>query len=390
MATSIPPVWASNTNFATGPDAGQPCKVDPGAALSAEGFEPAPVVAAHINFVLNAMSKAERRMYGLALCQLYALGRNVSGLSSDIAVTSLGSVLGGAVLGVVNASGSILVMGGASKLIGSLASITTAPTAAAYDPVGNKLIVVGNGGSNCCIASSPAFTFAAGGVLGGAAVNIIWNAVKSRFLALYAGNVSFSTNGAAWTNVAVAGAGTNAVPGMAQLANGNVVVLTAASGPPTMSLSSNGGTSWASTGAPAGNFNSGCSVAGAGFSEIYFAGVELGTNILRVFASSDGNVWTLRYSATVGYNGGTIAAGLGHIQQCPDTGALFLSVQAGNITTLQASLDSGATWTDPLPVTNIGFNTGATHRGWGVANGRVFAAGSDGVIYATDGLDIYS
>lgn len=400
---TLPRLWATNDNYAAGPDAGTPTKVDP--ASDADGFIRGVIAAPqHVNYHLSQLTRNERRMVQHLLCQLRPVGRSTDDSSERTAVISLGYTSGahrGALVCNLDSVGVQTIVDGLPGVAhlafgGPLTSITSDVSGAARDPVSGRIVVIGTGGNRNCYSDDQGGTWTAGGDLGGSGVDIIWNPTYSRFQATYSGHARYSADATSWTDNALAGVGalTGLRRGIALLPNGDTVVGTA-SNPLTLKKSPNGGTSWSSTGSPADTFHSGFALAGAGLDYAYFVGFRHTDHAFECYRSADGNVWT-SVATIAPSTGGLLAAPVApYIQQCPDTGVLFLAAAdstAGEFFGLMASLDQGETWTDMLSIRGTGLPSALlTSDGWGVAGGRVIAngrnavSGGGGVLLVTEG-----
>jgi hypothetical protein len=221
-----------------------------------------------------------------------------------------------------------------------------------------------------------------------------WNPTYTRFLAIYADHVRYSADATAWTDVAVAGVGAATLQGMARLANGNVITPSSATGP-VLKISTNGGTSWATTtGVPSGSPYTGIiSVAGEGFDTVWFAAVRASDGAVLVAKSTDGQAWSTVSTLNAAFWGLPAPPTQATIKQCPDTGILFLcaklpvgwSHQAS--AAFSSSLDKGVTWSAPA---YFGFarlgNLCDSAAGWGVAGGRIICVDDSGRLFASAGF----
>lgn len=397
ISAIVPRLWATDTNFSSGPMSGTPTKVDPGAAGAAQGFVPGtPASAAAFNFVLSASSVLARRMLSV-LCVPRYTGLTVADTSGLMVACSTKTLVpaSAAVVGLFDANGVPWCNeGGVPSQAGStnVTSITSAVRGLAFNPAG-RLVAVGTGGNRSCFSTDIGASWSAGGDLGGSGRYLIWNPTYSRFMALYADHARHSTDGASWTDVTVTGVGSSTTHGMARYSNGNVVTPSSSTGP-VMKLSTNGGTSWTTPGVPIGvNITGAVTVAGEGFGEIYCAGVRSTDSAVAVAKSSDTSaaVWTTVASLDSTFWGFTPTQGT--IKQCPDTGILFLCAATGASFTNQSSvafscsLDKGATWCPPvyMGLRDTGFIINST-AGWSAVGGRIICTDDGGRMYASEGF----
>jgi hypothetical protein len=326
-----------------------------------------------------AAASATSRLRAIQLCKPRLISGVTLSVVGSLQVVSLGR--GFPLIGGSAHSGGVplIVDGGDLSLGGVIASITGAVGGAAYDPTGGRIVLVGVGGNRSAYSDDGGATWSAGGDLGGSGTGLIWNPTYSRFQALYSNHARFSSNAVAWTDVAL----NNVGRGIGMLPNGNTYVLSGA-GPTAISVSTNGGTSWAAAGAVpnAADMTDRGTIAGAGIDYVYHAGVRASTDgLVQIARSTDGTTWTTvaEFAKINGLSFGVIAG----IRQCPDTGTLFVFVGIGaaNMGAIYASVDQGATWSEPL------FVYGSYPvSGLSAAHGRIFLTGNNGFIYGSDGV----
>jgi len=433
------PDFASNTNFiapVVAPYLGVATKVAMTAAQRANGFVPGkPIAAEHLNSELNlinagsgvnaaaiaangvsiaanGVSIAALNQWNLRAATVRCIPRYTGLTTADtsgvLAVASrLRSPRGdahadifnrGAVVAFVDAAGVAAVSDhGAAPMAGAgIISITSQVRGLAFNPNGaGHFVAVGTGGNQSCYtASGEPISFIAGGALGGAGRYVLWNPTYSRFMALYADHARYSADATAWTDVTVTGVAASTMQGMARLANGNVVTPSSVTGP-VLKISTNGGTSWATTtGVPSGSPYIGIiSVTGEGFDTVWFAAVRASDSAVLVAKSTDGQAWSTVTTLGTAFWGMLSGMTQATIKQCPDTGILFLcaSPGAGSVhqasVAFSASLDQGVTWSAPA---YFGFgktgNICNSAAGWGVAGGRIICVDDSGRLYASDGF----
>jgi hypothetical protein len=380
--TNIPRVWATNTNYSAGLDVGTPTKVDPGSALAAEGFEPAPIVAAHVNHILNGVTAPMSR-HLTVLCKPRQVGTlssdgemGIATLKTDPGVTLCVGHAGNQAMHVSDLGSFFLTGAGAT-------SITSSVFAAAVSI--NEVHLFGFGGNGNCYSNDDGATWTAGALLNAFTLHGIFDAHSLKFLGLYADTVAHSIGAnASWTAVTVTGAGQTNMSALAALSNGTILTDTAIG---TYKKSTDGGSTWGTAGAPP---NSGsCSnrgrLAGNGGSKIYHA-VHTPSSGMQISSTSDGTTWTLLsniivpadFTVSDDTNGPGLAV-------CPDTGWIFLL--ASNDTSghglLYASPD-GLTWTDPLRLSAAYIDS----RSFQASRGRIFLLDSFGTLYASDGVGV--
>lgn len=379
MTTTILAPFATNDNYSSGPDVGTPTKVDP--ASPSNGFVSGTGIAPqHVNYLLNGAVSGSRRAVTLMVKPrlIYDAGSEISfGIVTTVTVPRTLIAIAGVAAALVSDLGSY-------ETTGTPASITGNASGAARNSSSGRIVLVGSGGNANCYSDDEGATWTAGGALGGAATHVIWNATHARFQALYAGHARYSTDATAWTDVALTGAGSLGSGGhLAVLSNGNVVTDV---GVGSYKMSTDGGTSWATSSAPP---SSGTAahrgiLAGNGGSTIYHA-VLLPSGNYQISASADGNTWSVVSTMVPPFgmawddalNGPGLAV-------CPDTGWVFFlgtNESIGNgVCVLYGSPDA-INWTDPLVLSRY-----VTPSSLGASRGRVFVIDSAGNLYASDGV----
>lgn len=400
-AFSVPRRWASDTNYSSGPDNGTPTKVDPGSARAAQGWLPGdPVAAQHLNDLMAGAAAATRRQLAIAALRTRA---------TDIDDAETGSsALGAAAVGPsANAEGldTVIVKGeNAYSLDDSDVSVAlgTLPVGfgvmrdVAYDGT-SRFLAVGVGGTRNASSTDGGVTWAAGGTLA-PCYAIVRDATHGKFLAIASsGNaVSNSTNGTAWTSVSTSL--TSAQGGIAVLSSGRVVVCGVDGASfPRMSLSNDGGATWADasghpddSGAPGAFLTEGY-ICGNGGSEIWHVGTRGSPSSgLKVSVSTDGNTWTTRAEFTTADDNLPPAAvqpsgtDQPRILCCQNTGMLVIVAPASTAgpagrTFAIASFDGGFTWTEPAYFAGVGITQYAVASGKLYHNRGALVLQSDGV-----------
>lgn len=374
-AVRLPLEWASNATYSSGPDTGLPTKQDP--ATESNGFIAGTAVAAQqMNYLLNQQTTAARRTLAIALCKPRQLPITLSVVSA-IAVVSRGRGRP-AVGGTAHSGGVPLIHDGDLAVGGVIASITAAVAGGAWNPTADRIVLVGGGGNRSCFSDDGGASWSAGGNLGGTGLGLTYNPTYSRFIAMYADHVRYSTNGAAWTDVTVTGV---LGRGFARLTSGNTLVLTGG-GPVALSVSTNGGTSWGAAGGTvpnAADISDRGSICGEGLDFAWHAGIRTSDGKVQISRTADGATWVqtaeLSPINSLAFSPATI------IKQCPDSGALFLFAGSAGGIGLYASLDGGDTWTEPL-FANLVYGVNSISA----AHGRLFLADSAGNLFASDGV----
>jgi hypothetical protein len=361
--------------------------VDPGAAQAAQGFVPGvtPFSPAELNYILSTQSKVARAAFMMQTCK----GRPIPGLTLSSAVGGAPVSLGAGkpvVVAHVHSGGTLNMTDmGNPTFGGTMASITGAINGAAYDPGAGRILAVGSGGNRTAISTNGGVSWSAGGDLGGTGLSLIWNPIYSRFQALWSGNLAWTTNGAAWTNVATS---YSSNVGIGMLPNGTTAVLGSTT-PVSFVVSTNGGTSWSASGSTISNANSTSGglvglVTGGGLDYIYHW-VTLASGVIQVSRTSDLSTWSVVATLSAPSGFATWGAG-GRFMQCPNTGLLFLQAQptGADFACLMCSADQGVTWSNPLfnPVSFTFAGVGTMS----VAQGRLWAFDAAGAVYVTDGL----
>ncbi len=368
--------WARDTFLTSGTMSGQTTKQDAGATLAAQGFVPGtPSAARHLNFELNALIESQRRYTEIA-----ALMPRVRDVASDVTNDRMAVVYMGDrhLVAWTSSTGIVRVWDyGPSEIGGSVAPLTIL-NGLARKPNG-LLVAVGFGGNNNVWSNDDGDTWTNGGAIAAVTRDVIFNPIYSRFQAISTGAV-YSTDGTSWTSVALSGITRD----LALLPNGNVITTTG-SGPITMAMTTNGGTSWAASGtlSNAADYTSAGALAGAGVDNVYHAGKLTSGGAIRISMTEDGTTWT--GIATISASDFVSGSSGFKLMQCPQTGMLVLFVrhdtQPGHA--LYMSTDQGVTWSDPIQMAD-----GYDEFRVGVANGKVFVldGGATPALGVSDGI----
>jgi hypothetical protein len=386
---TAPTEWASDTNYAAGPDTGTATKVDPGSGLRASGVVPAGGVAAqHMNYELNAITK---HLAALETMQRVALGRAlaltpISSASTDtsefLAALSLNDHIE-TVIGSPNSGGVFRMYDSVTfNLGGTLADITSEVTGGVIR--GTRYIFIGTGTNQNDFSVNNGDTWTAGGSTGLLGDLIaICDATDNVVVLTAAGGSAFSTNAVAWTAPATQPADTVTGGGFtscASLLNDVVVAVGLQGGHPAFARSTTSGHVWS---AASGSVPAAASMNDAGWvvstgssaTEMYHAG-HRNVKMVDISVSTDGNTWTLLTSLDLG---GTVSEV--KLMQCPRTGLLVLAalLSTGTII-LVASVDLGRTWGEPYQIADAQFAL----TGFSVAAGRVYATHGNGKIVVSN------
>ncbi|MES2384551.1 MAG: hypothetical protein V4593_08375 [Pseudomonadota bacterium] len=375
---------ASDTNYTSGPDIGTATKVDPGAALAAQGWLPgAPVPAQHLNHLLASAAAVARRM--LAVLALRPHTTDAAFADSTAACAAACVENGGASEGIkalvvkAGTAGSMYVNDSdAVTVAGDTVSVTSLVTSIAYDNTAGRFIAVGSGGNNHCSSTDNGANWVTGGAIGFVPQDIVRNPTLGLFIVNSASGSGSArtTNGAAWTSsshtLAASGKG-----GIAVLSSGRTVICGFDGfDAPRFTISDNGST-WADSGGfPADGgisfLNEGY-ICGNGGPLIWHVGLRGSPpSAIRVSVSSDGVTWTTRADLSISVDNIPPAAlqpdTQPRIMCCQNTGMLVIvcaEVATSRIFAI-ASLDGGFTWTEPV------YYAGASLRAFAVANGKLY------------------
>lgn len=387
-AIKLPPLFATNTNYSTGPDSGTPTKVDP--ATPGNGFVGGTaVVPQHVNFHLNGLASAARRPITVAALRLRLLDPNGASISDTSAALGVASTSTDAVLLVKGDTDGVFRF--VDTDLASQSAITvSALTSDVRKVIGNgsRHLAIGDGGSFNAFTTNSGNTWTGGGSTGliSALTDGVWDGTDF-IVSTDSGGSAHSTNGVAW---ALAGGGSDIQDivsnggghGMAVLTPGTVFVCGSNSTPGVaFAKTVNHGVTWNVTGGtiPSNtNYTDPGWLAGNGGGVLYWLGHSSGTTSseLNLFSSTDGATWTLRSTLT----GLTLGSPSPKLLMCQDTGLLVAAVaQAFGGVAVFASTDLGLTWTERMQINVSNVNA------LGVARGRLFATIGD-KLFASDGI----
>jgi hypothetical protein len=387
---TAPATWATDTNYATGPDVGTPTKVDPGSGIRATGVIPASGVAAqHFNFNLHAITAHLAVL--AAQAQVAIQGRLFLKQTSinSVAASDDGSNFLAA-LSVNNHIPTVVVKANSSGVYqmqdaemysfgGALSVITDSVAGGALR--GTRYVVIGVGGTKNEFSTNNGDTWTAGGSTGVlSALVAICNSDTNLNVISAAGGSAYSTSGVAWTNPTAGNLPSDFVTGggftsVAALDNDILVAVGIEAGDPAFARSTNGGVTWALASGTVPNSTS-HSDAGWVVSEgnnataLYHAG-RRNVNTVDISTSTNGNTWTLITSLT---SLGTVSGV--KLMMCSTTKLLVVAMKLSTgVVELRASIDLGATWCDPSYVPGTFALTG-----FSVAAGRVYATSGDNIL----------
>jgi hypothetical protein len=377
------PDWASNANYATGPDVGTPTKVDPGSA--ADGFIKGVVAAPqHVNHALSLLTRGHNQNVGavrrllqvaaLQLRQVSQIGVTVTDVTETIAAVqrNRGTPL------VVCKTAQAFGLGDWSRIVamGVPASIATSAHAAATD--GSRILLVGVGGNRSTFSDDDGVTWTAGGNVAGTALSVVWNAADGFFLTTSdsSSRVRRSTNGVAWAD-STGFADPRA--GLAVLANGDVYAIGGSAGAFSKSTDS---IAFADTASGVPGFGVDLDdqgyIAGNAGTVFYCASRHSSGANIQIHSSSDGV--TLTPLATLFPQGSASFASQPRLLMCQNTGLLVLvAPTSGNQCALYASTD-GADWVGPsvlFPDPGI--------LAFALAGGKLISTIND-MLFASDGV----
>lgn len=378
----LPRLWATNTNYSSGPDSGSPTKVDP--SSDADGFIKGVIAAPqHVNYLLGAVSAASRRSLAIAACSMREIrldGTAISDTASSCGVVAIGEAFD--VLAIKTAQALAIQDGYRFRVPGVPASITSLVTDAAYSPSLGRIVAIGTGGNRCTYSDTLGTSWSAGGNIGATPGYIVWNSVHSTFIVTQNSAIKYSSDATSWSTASSA-AQTDA--GLAILSNGDTFYTDALA---RISKSTDGGVTW---GGPAtvlashASFDEPGTLVGCTGAYVYHcARLSSGTS-LQISSSPDGASWGA--VATFTPPAGHTYASLPRILCCKNTGTLWVAAPITNGTTSQTEVracigDPTAaqeSWSDRFfaPAQNI--------AGFGAAGGRlVCSLGAQ--LFASDGV----
>jgi hypothetical protein len=391
-ANQLPAVWASQTNYSSGPDNGTPTKVDP--ASAGNGFIRGTAISPqHVNFLIERLTRQSRRSFTINALRLRELRTEGTPTTVDTA-ESMAGVSGrfsNFALLAIKADQAMLVSDcDRLEFGGAMASITDNVVGAARNGAGGaRVIAVGDDGGG---ETRAAFTTNEGGswtatgapglLLPPVAGGIVWNG--TRFIVLTAADSIHSTDGAAWTLTTAGQRPSDVFPngaaGLAALTGGKVIALGAvvAAADVKFAETVDNGSTWQITSGtvptPTSYAEPG-SIAGNGGSLVYHCGRLGGVPVIS--SSSDGDTWSVIHTSTLN------ATGAPRILMCQDTGLLVVvspDSVAGR-TGMIASLDGGVTWSDPM------YAASAPVESFALAGGRLFHTRDEG-LFASDGVGL--
>lgn len=374
----LPTLWATNANYAAGPDTGSETKTDP--ASAGDGFIRGVAAAPqHVNYLLNAQCGASRRALTVAMLRLREAtlsGTTIDDTAESCAGISLGQGRETLLL-KVNSTG-VLKLGDTDRLRlgGALTSVSSLVTSAATD--GSRIVVIGTGGNRNCFSDGNGAAWTAGGALGSGFDVIVWEAVSGLFVSVNSGaNTSrTSPDATAWS--AGGAPGDNSEGGLACLSSGRLIACGFNSDAKTR-ISDDGATTWGAGGTIAGMNASGWICGNGGSCVYHYGSVSPGNSTNRVSVSTDGVNW----ATVVDFTAPALQTYSGiprtRIEMCQNTGLLVaMSVLSGGATELRASLD-GSVWTEPMYVGD------APLASFAVAGGKLLHT-RDAAVFQSDGV----
>lgn len=385
----LPRRWATNTNYSTGVDAGQPTKVDP--VSDANGFIPdVGIAAAHVNYLLGALNDGVRgavTRQALHTCNMGTAFTN----EAAVAAVPLGTVHGSGMLVIKSGALNVLRLSdsGAPESVGAVASITSLVTGAANSA--GRIVAIGTGGNNNCFSTNAGVSWTAGGAIGAVPNDIVWNPTHSRFLVSRSTTtVSFSADATAWSTGTASLDSCNS--GIAVLPNGDTIVCGLDNGDgndPAFSRSTNGGTSWADSGGTVPNAStyteagwvSGPTCGSAIGSRILHVGRRSSNATLTVCGSTDGTNWSVlnEWTPTGGVNFSTGRPRIMLDPLCSGFGVIVAPINGLGQAIAYATLDFGDTWSDPVTVAS------STIAAYAVAGGR-FVSSFNAAVFVSAGV----
>ncbi len=406
MSIRLPADWATNENYAAGPDVGTPTRVDP--ATPTDGFARGVVAAPqYFNYHFDPLNTIARKALSHAMLKLRVVATDEDPLTDT--AESLGVVdgitAGHPCLVIKSGANDVGLIGDMSRrtVAGTVASITSLVCGAAR--FSDRIVAIGTGGNRCCFSLDEGFSWSAGANLGATPQCIVYNQNKVRFMATFAAGVNVSQDVDAATSWSAVSSGlTSAQGGIAVLSNGDTFVCGLDAAPQIkVSKSSNGGSSWAvQAGSPDPSFDRETSggpgwICGNEGALIYHVYSRLGGTRLRVSSSTNGVTWvTVADLDPPGYDapiaGDSSNTGVGQqfdfqprIHMCQTTGLLVVVCKGtdafGTAIITYASADLGATWSRGY-VNAVSAGSGPE---WGVAGGRLFCT-INGQLFASDGI----
>lgn len=379
----IPPNWATNDNYSSGPDAGTPTKVDP--ASSANGFIRGVAAAAqHVNFVLNAQSGAGRRAFELAALRLREIRRDgVTPTDTTAAMAAVQRNQASYVVAVKEGEAFGITDWGLLTAQ-SVATTVDSPMANAASD-GSRILISGSAsGVEYAYSDDDGITWTTGMNIAPAVGGMIWNDAVSLFVVAGPGMGGGGSRTATSINGSIQGSfgggGSGDVCGIGCTDSGLVVAVFDTTAPPTFFSGTPGVSTMTNTGgtiANSGDADDAGWLCGNNDTVVYHvARLNTGAS-LQVSSSADGAAWTVLASIL------PPAAATFDAQpkmfQCANTGLLVIvAPMSGDMCALYASLD-GEDWVGPQLVADPGVEAFA------VAGGRLLAT-FGAQLFASDGI----
>ncbi len=387
---ALPTDWASNTNYATGPDVGTATKVDPG--VHADGYIRGVLAAPQeVNYVINRQSLAMRRavqVAALALRELDAVFTDTAEAMGATMVDGIAAPGNGVVCIKSDVTDTKLAYDDPSVDVqGSVASITSAVRDAATN--GTRIVAIGTGGNVNSYSDNAGGSWSAGGagISSSVPTHIVYSPHYDGFLVGgNAGSVSRSLTAAAvWTSAA---SGFAAVLGLAVLGDtaGTIFALGNSGIEPRFSRSTNDGSSFTGSTAPPNAATAeepgdlaGCPLVTRDSLSLHAYHVmrcNAGAR-LRTALSPGGTVWVA--GVTIEAPAGSSFSAAPRLMICQSSGLMVIAVPLDTgVTALYASLDF-TDWVGPALVKDI------VVTAFAVAGGRLFMTRDD-ALYASDGV----
>lgn len=389
MTTPLPPRWAYNTNYSSGPDVGNVTKTDP--ASQANGFiRGVNAAAQHVNFVVNPIADASRRAFLLAACRLRRValeGTVPSDVSEGIAAIQRDI---GTPLVLIKADNSYSTGDwDRFKLDGAVASLTSLVTDAAVDDTG-FIVAIGTGGNLAAYSTDDGVTWTASAAsmgVAGAGARIVWADGGDNFWVGRPGSatIKVGTQGGiaagAWTTAGGAFFGViTGVAGLAIRSTNHLPIFLDTVLPPQFFTVSHGASPLASTIPNAASATDSGSLCGNDGPFVYHVARLNSGATLQVSSSpgGDADIWTAL--ASIPQVGGSSFNSRPRIMMCQTTGLLVIvAPTSSNQDALYASID-GADWVGPLLVF-----PGPGVDAYSLAGGRLVATRDD-MLFASDGV----
>jgi hypothetical protein len=382
----LPIDWATNENYAAGPDTGTPTRVDPG--TPGDGFIAGTAAAPqHVNFLLNAQASASRRALTVDMLRLTRVdleGTAITDVGDVMAAVSLGE--GYPVLACKTAQAFGISDCERFTVEGVPASITSFVGVAAFDPATGRVLVGGTGGNRCSYSDDGGTNWSAGGDITFTPLSLVWNSTHSVFMAARANaTMKYGANGTSWTSGTVSNTPNGALAVFANgntLANGNGAAI-------GFSLSTDGGATWADTsGVPATAMGSAFSgvgwIAGNEGEKVYHVGKNAAGDKFQVSSTLDGTTWVSEKVFTLPHG----VAADPKILMCQNTGLIValmpfvVGVGSQPVCMVSASVD-GSSWTDPMYVRLK--NSAIDVDAFALAGGRLLFT-IDDMLFASAGI----